>query len=221
MRRKFRVVIVDENTLCRRGLRELLREDGRFDIVAEADHGESGLKTILEQKPDVAVLDAALPGISGLEVAALLKANNGTTNPVILAQHKDEKLFNRAMSLGVKGYVLKKNPGNEILDCIATVAQGEPYVSSMLTDFLLRRGSRVESLGRRKPGIKQLTAAERRVLNRIAQGKTSREIAAEYGISPRTVDSHRTHICEKLNFRGRNRLLHFALEHRDALSHLD
>ncbi len=220
-RRKFRVVIVDENALCRRGLREILREDGRFEVIAEAHNGEDGLEAILEHKPDVAVLDIALPGISGLEVAALLKVKDGATNLVILAQQKDEKLFNRAISLGVKGYVLKKNAGNEILDCIATVARGEPYVSSVLTDFLLRRGSRVESLGRRKPGIRQLTATERRILNRIAQGKTSREIAKEYGISPRTVDSHRAHICEKLNLRGRNRLIHFALEHRDPLSHLD
>lgn len=218
---KFRVVIVDENPLCRRGLRDLLGEDKRFDVVAEADHGETGLKTILEEKPDVAVLDTNLPGINGLEVAALLRVKDHAINTVMLAQQKDEALFNRAISQGVKGYVLKKNAGNEILDCIATVARGEPYVSSLLTDFLLRRRSSIESLGKRKPGLGQLTTAERRILKRIAGGKTSREIAAEYGISPRTVDSHRAHICEKLGLTGSNRLLQFALEHRDALGHLE
>lgn len=218
---KFRVVIVDENPLCRRGLRDLLGEDKRFDVVAEADHGETGLKTILEEKPDVAVLDTNLPGINGLEVAALLRVKDHAINTVMLAQQKDEALFNRAISQGVKGYVLKKNAGNEILDCIATVARGEPYVSSLLTDFLLRRRSSIESLGKRKPGLGQLTTAERRILKRIATGKTSREIAAEYGISPRTVDSHRAHICEKLGLTGSNRLLQFALEHRDALGHLE
>src|ERR1700743_1367612 len=103
---KFRVVIVDENPLCRRGLRELLREDRRFEVVAEADHGETGLKTILEQKPDVAVLDAVLPSISGLEIASLLRVREPGINTVILAQQKDEKLFNKAISLGIKGYVL-------------------------------------------------------------------------------------------------------------------
>lgn len=221
MRRKFRVVIVDENPLCRRGLRELLLEDERFEIVAEADHGEGGLKAILELKPDVAILDSNLPGLGGLEVAALLKVKDGAIRPVILAQEKDEKHFNRAINLGIKGYVLRKNAGKEIVDCIAEVARDEAYISSMLTDFLLRRGRRTESLERRKPGLSRLTDAERRVLNRIAQGKTSKEIAAEWNISPRTVDSHRSHICEKLNLSGKNRLLQFALEHRDAFRHLD
>ena len=218
---KFRVAIVDENPLCRRGLRDLLGEDKRFVVVAEADNGETGLKTILEHKPDVAVLDANLPGMGGIELAALLREKNDMINTVILAQQKDEALFNRAISQGIQGYVLKKNAGNEILDCIAAVARGEPYVSSLLTDFLLRRRSSVESLRRRKPGLGHLTATERRILKRIARGKTSREIAAEYGVSPRTVDSHRAHICEKLGLTGSNRLLQFALEYRDALDHLD
>ena len=221
MPRKIRVVIVDENPLCRRGLRELLQEDERFEVVAEADQGEAGLKAILEQKPDVAVLDSNLPGIGGLEVATLLRAKDGAIRPVILAQQKDEKHFNRAINQGIKGYVLRKNAAMEMVDCIALVAGGEAYISSMLTDFLLRRGRRTESLERRKPGLSRLTAAERRVLNRIAQGKTSKEMAAEWNISPRTVDSHRSHICEKLNLSGKNRLLQFALEHRDAFRHLD
>src|SRR4051812_11712437 len=95
---KFRVVIVDENPLCRSGLRELLRGDARFHVLAECDHGETGLRVILEHKPDVAVLDANLPGINGVDMAALLKTKDRRINPVILAQHKDEKLFNRAIS---------------------------------------------------------------------------------------------------------------------------
>lgn len=219
--RKFRVAIVDENSLCRKGLGDLLREDGRFEVVAEADHGESGLKAILETRPDVAVLDVALPGLSGLEIAALLKTKDHAIQPVILGLQKDEKLFNQAIGLDIRGYMLKKNAPNEILDCIHAVARGEAYISSSFTDLLLRRRSNIESLSRRKPGLSQLTAAERRILKRIAQGRTSREIAAECSISPRTVDSHRAHICEKLGLSGSNRLLQFALEHRDALGHLD
>lgn len=220
-RRKIRIVIVDENPLCRRGLREHLRGDDRFEVVAEADQGNAGLKLIAEHKPDIAIIDVNLGGASGLELTALLRAKDVVVSTVILGQEKDEKLFNHAISLGVKGYVLKRNAGNEIIDCIATVARGEAYICPELTDFLLRRAGRTDSLERQKPGLNKLTATERRVLNRIAHGKTSREIAAECGISPRTVDSHRSHICEKLNLTGRNRLIHFAIEHRDALSHSD
>lgn len=219
--RKFRVVLVDENILCRKGLADLLREDGRFEIVAEADHGETGLKAILENQPDLAVLDVMLPGLSGLEIAALLKTKDRTIKTVILAHQKDEKLFNQAIGLEVEGYMLRKNSPHEILDCIFAVARGEVYISSSFTDLLLRRRNNIESLSRKKPGLSQLTAAERRILKRIAQGRTSREIATECGISPRTVDSHRAHICEKLGLTGSNRLLQFALEHRDALGHLD
>ena len=201
-------------------MRQLLMDDGRFEIVGEADQGEAALKLVIELKPDVAVLDAALPGITGLEVAALLKAKESRTSLVIVALQKDEDLFNHAISLDIRGYVLKRDPENEVLDCIAAAASGEAYVSPLLTDFLLRRRGRADSLGRRKPGLGHLTNAERRILKRIAEGKTSREIAAECGISPRPVDSHRSHICEKLGLKGSNRLLHFALEHRDALSHL-
>jgi DNA-binding NarL/FixJ family response regulator len=217
---KVRTVIADESTLCRKGLADLLREDGRFEVLAEAAHGEAAFKAIREQKPDVAVLDTALPGISGLEIAALLEARDSKTNLVLFAMQKDERLFNKAISLGIRGFVLKKQTESEILGCIAAVAAGEAYVSPLLTDFLLRRRSRTDSLGRRQPGLAHLTIAEKRILKRIAFGKTSRQIAGEDGISPRTVESHRAHIREKLGLQGSNRLLQFALEHRDALSHL-
>src|SRR3974390_2721506 len=99
--------------------------------------------------------------------------------------------------------------------------RGESYVSPSLTGFLLRRRSRAELLAQKRPGLEDLTVAERRILKRIADGKTTKEIATEFFISPRTVESHRANICEKLSLTGTNRLLQFALQNRDALSHLD
>jgi DNA-binding NarL/FixJ family response regulator len=218
---KFSVIIADESPLCRMGLRVFLAEDQRFDIVTEVDHGESAYKSILGQRPDVAVLDASLPGMSGFEVAELLRAQNCPTNLVIFSSQKDEKLFNQAISLGIRGYLLKRNSASEIVTCLTAVACGEAYVSPLLSDFLLRRRSRSDALNRRQPGLARLTTTERRILQRIAAGMTSRQIAVECGTSPRTVDSHRAHICEKLGLSGSNRLLQFAFEHRDALNHLE
>jgi len=203
------------------GLRTLLGQDERFEIVAEAEQGEQALKTILAHKPDVAVLESGLPGINGLDVVGLLNTKKAGVNLVILAAQKDERLFNQAINLGARGYLLEQSPAAEILNCIAAVARGESYVSPVLSDFLLRRRSRVNGLSRRQPGLGDLTASERRILKCIALGRTSRQIATECGISHRTVDSHRAHICEKLNLSGSNRLLQFALENRDALSQLD
>jgi DNA-binding NarL/FixJ family response regulator len=133
---------------------------------------------------------------------------------------KDEQAFNQAMNLGIKGYVLKENAAEEILNCIASVADGDAYVSPSLTGFLLRRRNRTDTLAGKTPGLDDLTTAERRVLKAIAQKKTSKAIAAELFISPRTVESHRANISAKLSLKGPNSLLQFAVEHRDALNQL-
>jgi DNA-binding NarL/FixJ family response regulator len=176
---------------------------------------------ILNDKPDVAVLDVNLPGMNGLEIAARLKAKKSKAHLVVLTMLKDEQVFNQALNLDIRGFVLKENAAVEILNCIAAVARDEAYVSPSLTDYLLRRRSRAGALATKRPGLDDLTVAERRILKRIALGKTTKEIAGEFFISPRTVESHRANICDKLELTGSNRLLQFALENRDALGHLD
>ena len=217
---KIQVVIVDDHPVFRQGLRQAIEDDVRFEVAGEAAAGGEALEIINKLKPDVAVLDVNLPGMDGLAVAGILQINKSRTNLVVLTMLKDEQAFNKALNLGIKGYVLKENAAGEILSCIAAVGRGEAYVSPSLTDFLLRRHGKVAELETRMPGLEDLTVAERRILKRVAQGKTTREIAKELFISPRTVESHRANICEKLSLSGANRLLQFALQHRDALSHL-
>jgi DNA-binding NarL/FixJ family response regulator len=213
-------MIVDDHPLFRQGLRQAIVGDSRFEVIGEADNGQAALDRILEFHPDVAVLDVNLPGLSGLEVAAALRAKKLRVSLVILTMLKDEQAFNKALNLGIHGYVLKENAADEILNCIAAVSRNEAYVSPSLTDFLLRRRSRAESLASHKPGLDDLTVAEKRILKGVALGKTTKEIAAELFISPRTVETHRANICEKLELIGANRLLQFALENRDALNQL-
>jgi len=217
---KVRVAVVDDHPLCRKGLRQAIQEDARFEFAGEADNGPAGLELILEQKPDVAVLDISPAGVDGLEIAGILKTKKCATRLVILTVLNDEKLFNQALNLGIRGYVLKKSGGAEILSCVAAIASGDAYVSPALTDFLLRRRSHIEFLEMRRPGLENLTSAERRILRHVAQGKTSRTIASELSISRRTVESHRTSISSKLQLKGPNSLLQFAVENRDALNHL-
>ncbi len=218
---KTRVVIVDDHPLFRQGLRHAIEGNPRFEVAAEAGRCETALDLILQEKPDVAVLDVNLPDMNGFDLVRALRRKKCTVPIVILTMLKDEQAFNTALNLKVSGYVLKDNASAEILNCIEAVANGDSYVSPSLTDFLLRRRSRAEQLARKQPGLDDLTVAERRILKRIADGKTSREIATEFFISPRTVESHRAHICEKLDLSGSNKLLHFALENRDSLKHLE
>jgi DNA-binding NarL/FixJ family response regulator len=212
----IKVLIVDDHPLFRSGLRQAVESDPRFKLVGETGDGESALRLIQEKKPDVTVLDVNLPGLSGLEILRLLQSRS-PTRIVMLTMHKEEEIFNRALDFGAQGFVLKENAAEEILKAITAVAAGEHYLSPVISGFLVRRHSRAEQLAAKTPGLDDLTKAERRILKGIAAKKTSREIAAELFISPRTVEAHRANICTKLGLTGSHSLLQFALENRSAL----
>ena len=214
---RTKVLIVDDHPLFRGGLRQVIEADPRFELVGEAGDGEVALKLIQEKKPDVAVLDVNLPGLTGLEVAQKLQGKKLRTRVIILTMHKEEAMINRALDFGVNGFVLKENAVENILDAIEAVAAGEHYLSPSVSGILVRRRNRAETLAAQKPGLDDLTKAERRILKLIAEKKTSKEIAAELFISPRTVEAHRANICTKLELTGSHSLLQFALENRSSL----
>jgi DNA-binding NarL/FixJ family response regulator len=214
---RIKVLIVDDHPLFRQGLRQVVEADDRFELVAEAGDGKIALELIRKLKPDIAVVDVNLPGLSGLEVAGQLQAGRSPTAVVILTMYREEETFNRALDLGVKGYVLKENAVEDIVSSLVAVSRGEHYLSPSISSYLVHRRGRADSLNARRPGLEDLTKAECRILKLIAEKKTSREIAAELFISPRTVEAHRANICAKLDLRGSHSLLQFALENRAAL----
>ena len=214
---KVKVVIVDDHPLFRSGLRQVIADDPDFDIVGETGDGVVALQLIQETKPDVAVLDVDLPGLSGLEIARKLKTKRLPVCVIMLTMHKEEEIVNHALDIGVNGFVLKENASEEILKAITAVAEGGHYLSSSISGYLVRRRTRAESLAAKKPGLDDLTKAERRILKLIAEKKTSRQIATELFISPRTVEAHRANICAKLELTGSHSLLQFALENRSAI----
>jgi DNA-binding NarL/FixJ family response regulator len=217
MPERVRVLIVDDHPLFRQGLRQVIEADPRFELIGEAGDGMVALQVIQEKKPDVAVLDVNLPQLSGLDIARKLQGKRLPTRIIILTMYKEEETFNRAMDLGVRGFVLKENAVQDILDGVAAVAKGEHYLSPSISGYLIRRHDRANALSARKPGLEDLTKAELRILKLVAENKTSREIAAELFISPRTVEAHRTNICDKLELRGSHSLLRFAIENRALL----
>jgi DNA-binding NarL/FixJ family response regulator len=217
MSERIKILIVDDHPLFRGGLRQVVVSDSRFEIVGECGDGQMALQLILEKKPDVAILDVNLPNLSGLEIAQKLQSKSLPTRIIILTMLKEEDVFNRALDLGVKGFVLKENATEEILKAVAAVVDGEHYLSSTISGYLVHRRNRAESLAMKKPGLNDLTKAELRILKLIAMKKTSREIGADLFISPRTVEAHRANICTKLDLRGSHSLLQFALENRSSL----
>ena len=217
MPNRIKVLIVDDHPLFRSGLRQVIADDPRLQLVGETGDGETALKLVEDKKPDVAVLDVNLPGLSGLDLARKLHIQRLPTRVIMLTMHKDEETCNRALDIGARGFVLKENAVEEILKAIVAVADGEHYLSSTISGYLVRRRNRAESLAAKKPGLDDLTKAERRILKLIAEKKTSREIGAELFISPRTVEAHRANICAKLELTGSHSLLQFALENRSAI----
>jgi DNA-binding NarL/FixJ family response regulator len=215
------VVIADDHPLFRQGLKQVIVADDRFVLAGEAGDGAEVLDLIETLRPDLAVLDLNMPRVTGWEVARVAREKAWRTRLIALTMLQEEAAFNNAMNLGMEGYLLKESAVEEIVSCLVNVAAGLPYVSPVLGSFLLKRHQRAQTLATRTPTIDELTVAERRVLKRIAEKRSSKDIAAELQISPRTVDTHRANIGAKLGLRGNNSLLQFAIENRDALAQLD
>jgi DNA-binding NarL/FixJ family response regulator len=211
------VVIADDHPVFRRGLRMIIEADADLKIVAEAEDGISALARVREAEPEVAVLDVDMPGAGGFDVVRELRKLNLHTQIIFLTMYKDEGLFNKAMDLGIKGYILKDSAIADIVAGIKAAAAGENYISPPLMTFLVNRSTRRAALVQQQPALNDLTPTERRVLTLIAEQKTSRDIAAELFISVRTVERHRLNICTKLDIHGSNALLKFALENKHQL----
>ncbi|HMX30214.1 MAG TPA: response regulator transcription factor [Blastocatellia bacterium] len=214
---EIRIVIADDHPIYREGLRRVIERDATLRVVAEAGDGEEAVTQIEACRPDVAVLDLDMPKLDGFGVARRLVERRLPAATIFLTMHKDEDAFNEAMNLGAKGYVIKDSAVTDIVLAIRAVAAGEDFISPQLSGYLLRRARRSAELTARKPSLNDLTSAERRVLRLIAENKTTKEIAAELFVSPRTVDHHRANICAKLDLHGINALLKFAIAHQSQL----
>lgn len=206
-----KIVIADDHPLFRGGLRQAIEAEASFTVVGEAADGETALRLIGELNPDIAVLDLNMPGRGGLEVITELRARNCASHLVVLTMHDEEAIFAKAMSLGVRGYVLKDGAAHDIVHCLHAINRGLSYTSAGVTNHLLKRAI---ADARPKIGIGALTRTERLVLHRIGDYKTSKEIAAELGISHRTVENHRHNISVKLDIQGSHALIKFAQENR-------
>ena len=211
------IIIADDHPIVRQGLRQTLETEQTFSIVAETSNGREALEAITKFQPNIAILDVDMPEMDGFSVARKIKENNLPTEIIFLTIHSDEVMFNEAIDLGAKGYVLKQSALEEIIDCIKIVAKNQFCVSPSLTTFLINRQRRSLNLTTEKPSIKNLTRSEKRILQMIADDKSTKEIAEELFISPTTVEKHRANICRKLDLKGGYALLKFALTNKSGL----
>jgi DNA-binding NarL/FixJ family response regulator len=158
-----------------------------------------------------------MPGMNGLQVAEEIIRRHLPVDIVFLTMYKEEDMFNEAMDIGVKGYVLKESAVSDIVNSIKTVAEGRYFLSPSISEYLITRSDRARLLLKKKPQLENLTKTERKVLRMISENKTSKEIGDVLNISFRTVENHRSNICNKLEIHGSHALLKFAIEHKSAL----
>jgi DNA-binding NarL/FixJ family response regulator len=211
------IVIADDHPIVRKGLREIIEEESNFIVLAEVDNGQKAIEAIEKFNPKITILDIDMPVMNGFDVARVICEKQFPTEIIFLTMHRDEDLFNEAIDLGAKGFVLKDSALTDIIECVKAVAASQYYTSHALTSFLINRSRRAIGLTEKQPSINDLTQTERHIVKLIAENLTTKEIGEQLFISPRTVEKHRENICQKLALQGSHSLLKFALRHKSQL----
>jgi DNA-binding NarL/FixJ family response regulator len=193
-------------------VRDAVGRNPRFKIIAEASDGEEAIRLLSSLSPDIVITDIDMPRLNGLDMIREIRRLACPAKIIVLTMYNEEDMFNAAMDLGVKAYVLKENAATDILAALEKVDREETFVTASMLEAGKRRADRVRELLLSKPQIEALTPAERRILKLIGEDCTSKEIADRLGLSVRTVDNHRQHICNKLKLHGTHSLLKFAFD---------
>jgi DNA-binding NarL/FixJ family response regulator len=201
-----RILIADDHGVVRSGLKLLLDRQSDIEVVAEAEDGVDALEKAVATKPDVAILDVAMPRMTGLQATHEIKRQSPDTQVLILSMHDDERYLFEALRAGASGYVLKSAAGEDLLDAVRAAARGEPFLTpaaqqTLIQDFLARS---------EQP---ELTPREQEVVKLIAEAHTNREIAGILHLSEKTVESHRANVLQKLGMRDRVELVRYAIRH--------
>ena len=206
------VLIADDHPLFRRGLRAAIEDSGRYRVTAEAGDGESAIRQIERHNPTVAFIDLAMPMKDGLAVVAWAAEHRPLLRAVIMTLYKERDYVDRAAALGAAGYLVKDDAQDEVLRCLETVLDGDFFLSPSVgapnpAPPAAADAAEAETVAR-------LTPSQRGVLKLLAEYRTSKEIARQLAISPKTVENHRANMAASLGLRGANALLQFAVRNR-------
>jgi two-component system response regulator NreC len=204
-----RVLLVDDHAMFRAGIKALLQADGRVEVVGEASTGDEAVDRVRELKPDVVVMDLAMPGSNGLEATRRISALGLDTNVLVLTVHAEEEYLVPVVEAGASGYLTKTSADTDLLEAIRVVARGQVFLPPSAATLLLRRYKDAEAEG--SVGLGDLSSREQEVLALTAEGFSSREIGLKLFISPKTVDTYRARIMDKLGLSHRSELVRFAL----------
>jgi len=211
---QIRILLADDHIVMRRGLRLLLESQPNFHVVAEASDGRQAVERVEATHPDVAVLDIAMPNLSGIEAAQRIAAQSPATAIVILSMHSDEGYVLRALKAGARGYLLKDAAEGDLIEAIQAVNQGKTFFSAEIGKMLVEDYIReIRSRGA-EDSYELLTSREREILQLLVEGNSNKDIAAALNVSPYTVETHRRNLQDKLNLHSLAELILYAIRKR-------
>jgi two-component system, NarL family, response regulator NreC len=218
---KIRIFIADDHALVRSGLIKLLEPFKEFIIVGEASDGEEAVALVKKIVPDVVVIDLSMPKLSGIEATKQICASLPSVKVLVLTMHDNEEYVYQILKSGASGYMLKDSGREELALAIRTVAKGEKFFSKRITELMLASYMKKSAPSESSHNDDELplTKREKEILYYIAAGLNNSQIGEKLFISPRTVDTHRTNIMQKLNIHDAPNLVRFALRKKDILSH--
>ncbi|HOJ59285.1 MAG TPA: response regulator transcription factor [bacterium] len=216
--RTIRVLIADDHTIVREGIRHVLDQEPGIEVAAEAEDGREAIRLATAMPLDVIFMDISMPGLNGIDAARQILKSHPHLKIIILSMHSDKRFVERALKSGVSGYLLKNRAVAEVTTAIQSVVQGKMYLSPGITHLVVEDYIR-HVPENEEPGRHGLTAREREVLQLIAEGLSTKAIAAAMNLSEKTIEGHRQKIMDKLNLHSIAQLTKFAI--REGLTTLD
>jgi two-component system response regulator NreC len=208
---KIRILIADDHGIVREGLRLKLEQNQHFQVVGEAGDGREAVRLANELKPDLVIMDIGMPALNGIEATAQIVKHNPRIGVIILSMHADETYLVRTLTAGAKGYLLKDSAQEDLHRAVQTVAQGRPFFSPAISKVMLEDYMRQLQQRGLQDSFDLLTDREKEILQLLAEGKSNKEVATILNVSPYTVETHRTHMMQKLNLHSTADIVLYAV----------
>jgi DNA-binding NarL/FixJ family response regulator len=210
---KIRVLVADDHAIIREGLSVMLGNQPDMEVIGVAADGRETIRLVEKDEPDVAVIDISMPELNGIEAIQQLLPRHPHMKVIVLSIHATKPYVYRSLKAGAKGYLIKETAGLEVVQAVRAVVRGERYLSQRIADLLTNVSSSNLEPSMESSPLEQLSPREREILQLVAEGKTSQEIAEKLSISPKTVDTYRSRLMHKIEVEDMAGLIKFAIQH--------
>jgi DNA-binding NarL/FixJ family response regulator len=207
----LRILVVDDHAVVRRGVRALLESQPGWEVCGEATTGRDAVEQVKVLRPEIVVLDLSLPELNGLDATRQILKESPQTQVLVLTMHSSEVLAQQVLQAGARGYVLKSDADLSLVDAVQSLRRGEPFLTPTVTELVLDRYVRSEAEDVGEAARVELTPRQREIIQLVAEGKSSKQVAGSLGISVKTVEVHRGNIMRKLRLRSVSELVRYAI----------